>query len=657
MNAIDILTQDTSSTESGFLNLTKEEGKSSPSLFDTLLKTSVETKQNVDSTSQNTPLNPNDKTTIIIKPENMENVNIEKALSSNSLLDRLLVEAKAEITEGQIGEVKKSETSEGSKFIDNIKNLAKPQEPIVELEENNKVSNQTGSSLLDKLIVEAKSQIQDDSTLTLKQNIVKAEDQTLELEVKQNNSSSLLDKLILDATTEIKEAKNLNIVNPKIETSNLDDIENKVEPKIIEKKELTPTSLLDKLILDAKNKIVEDKNNLLDKNTIKITPTQAELEVKITPEVSTEELKNLLKTEVSAEEKITISSENKSETKTNVNLAIPSDNSSKQNLDVESNEVQIVKTTEKPKSLMDALIQNTMKKQEDFVSKSIDLTTQNNPAKEIASSIYLGSQKNQLNTQLNFNKNEAINLIKDGASIGDIQKSANILELGFEDADVEQKNQMESLGKRDIIRDLNDKKTILDSILNEKNVRSVDVKNLITKSVEASTALLQNTLNIEDDVRITVNSPLSFNIQTRIIGARQEMSNMMSDIARQMYENYKPPVTVFRINLNPGNLGSIAIMMKNERNSELTITMSISSNATLDALLENQNLLRNSLSKSFEENTKFNLDFSSSRDNKEGQKNQQDQQNQNQDEHIDTQTILRIQEENKETEEKLIEYL
>lgn len=657
MNAIDILTQDTSSTESGFLNLTKEEGKSSPSLFDTLLKTSVETKQNVDSTSQNTPLNPNDKTTIIIKPENMENVNIEKALSSNSLLDRLLVEAKAEITEGQIGEVKKSETSEGSKFIDNIKNLAKPQEPIVELEENNKVSNQTGSSLLDKLIVEAKSQIQDDSTLSLKQNIVKAEDQTLELEVKQNNSSSLLDKLILDATTEIKEAKNLNIVNPKIETSNLDDIENKVEPKIIEKKELTPTSLLDKLILDAKNKIVEDKNNLLDKNTIKITPTQAELEVKITPEVSTEELKNLLKTEVSAEEKITISSENKSETKTNVNLAIPSDNSSKQNLDVESNEVQIVKTTEKPKSLMDALIQNTMKKQEDFVSKSIDLTTQNNPAKEIASSIYLGSQKNQLNTQLNFNKNEAINLIKDGASIGDIQKSANILELGFEDADVEQKNQMESLGKRDIIRDLNDKKTILDSILNEKNVRSVDVKNLITKSVEASTALLQNTLNIEDDVRITVNSPLSFNIQTRIIGARQEMSNMMSDIARQMYENYKPPVTVFRINLNPGNLGSIAIMMKNERNSELTITMSISSNATLDALLENQNLLRNSLSKSFEENTKFNLDFSSSRDNKEGQKNQQDQQNQNQDEHIDTQTILRIQEENKETEEKLIEYL
>ncbi len=31
---------------------------------------------------------------------------------------------------------------------------------------------------------------------------------------------------------------------------------------------------------------------------------------------------------------------------------------------------------------------------------------------------------------------------------------------------------------------------------------------------------------------------------------------MMSDVARQMYENYKPPVTVFRINLNPGDFGN-----------------------------------------------------------------------------------------------------
>lgn len=88
-------------------------------------------------------------------------------------------------------------------------------------------------------------------------------------------------------------------------------------------------------------------------------------------------------------------------------------------------------------------------------------------------------------------------------------------------------------------------KNILDSLLNEKNIRSEDIRNLITKSVDASAALLENTLNVSDDTLINVNSPLSYNIQSKIIGAKQQMATMMSDIARQMYENYKPPVTQF----------------------------------------------------------------------------------------------------------------
>ena len=59
------------------------------------------------------------------------------------------------------------------------------------------------------------------------------------------------------------------------------------------------------------------------------------------------------------------------------------------------------------------------------------------------------------------------------------------------------------------------------------------------------------------------------------------MATMMSDIARQMYENYKPPVTVFRINLNPVDLGNIAILMKNDKNNGLSISMNISNPTTL----------------------------------------------------------------------------
>ena len=151
---------------------------------------------------------------------------------------------------------------------------------------------------------------------------------------------------------------------------------------------------------------------------------------------------------------------------------------------------------------------------------------------------------------------------------------------------------------------------------------------------------------------------LSFDIQSKIIGARQQMTHMMSDIARQMYENYRPPITVFRINLNPGNLGAIAVLMKNERNSEMSITMSVSNNATLDALVENQNQLRNSLQKTFDENTKFNFNFNSSSDDQRNQDSRRDDGQRNQqNEHIDTDTILKIQEENKESEDRVLEYL
>ena len=308
--------------------------------------------------------------------------------------------------------------------------------------------------------------------------------------------------------------------------------------------------------------------------------------------------------------------------------------------------------SEKPKSLMDALIQNSMKKQEEFASKNIDLTATDLKSKEILSNIYLGEQKNQLNTQLNFNKTEALKLLKDGATLEDIKKGASILDLGLDSVDIEKTVSLDELAKKNSIKDLTDRKNILDNLLNEKNIRSVDVRNLITKSVEASAALIDNTLNIEEDKVVNVNSPLSFNIQTKIIGARQQMSNMMSDIARQMYENYKPPVTVFRINLHPEHLGSISIMMKNERNSDISITMSVTSQATLEALMENQSILRNSLTKTFEENTKFNLDFSSGERNQDQNSQQKQEERRNQDEHIDTQTILKLQEENKEIDDK-----
>ena len=336
-------------------------------------------------------------------------------------------------------------------------------------------------------------------------------------------------------------------------------------------------------------------------------------------------------------------------------------NLNSQNILIVENEV--VKTENNTKvdqklSLMDQLIQTNSKKdittkiEESATSNPQSVEQINKNSKDVASNIFLAEQKNSLNNQLLFNKNEAVNILKNASSIEDIEKSANILDLDANNLEVEQNISSESLNDLSVDeKEILDRKNILNSILNEKNIRSVDVRNLITNSIEASKALLEDTINILDDKILDIQPNLVNSIQSRIVGAKQQMASMMSDVARQMYENYKPPVTVFRMNLNPGDLGTISVLMKQDKSSGLTINMSVSNIATLELLMENQNMLRNSLAKTFNDSANFNLDFSKG----EGGQSQGDSSsNQNQRDKRDsnTQEILRLKKENKDYEEK-----
>ncbi|MCT7467524.1 flagellar hook-length control protein FliK [Aliarcobacter cryaerophilus] len=334
-----------------------------------------------------------------------------------------------------------------------------------------------------------------------------------------------------------------------------------------------------------------------------------------------------------------------------------------ENADILIVENEVVKTENNTKvdqklSLMDQLIQTNSKKdittkiEESATSNPKSVEQINKNSKDVASNIFLAEQKNSLNNQLLFNKNEAVNILKNASSIEDIEKSANILDLDANNLEVEQNISSESLNDLSVDeKEILDRKNILNSILNEKNIRSVDVRNLITNSIEASKALLEDTINILDDKILDIQPNLVNSIQSRIVGAKQQMASMMSDVARQMYENYKPPVTVFRMNLNPGDLGTISVLMKQDKSSGLTINMSVSNIATLELLMENQNMLRNSLAKTFNDSANFNLDFSKG----EGGQSQGDSSsNQNQRDKRDsnTQEILKLKKENKDYEEK-----
>lgn len=672
MEAIDIFTSETQSDSTSLLGGSSKDGeKTSPSLFDSLLKSSVAKNSPVSEFEENKK----------IETKTMENVNLEKALGTGgsiSLLDKLLVEAKTQMGEN-IAVEEDVTIEEPKKFIDDLKSSieekieSKPtnnstlQETLKNEEELNKKPEIKVENNL-----EEKSEVKPENKLEIKDNS--------KAEVKPQNPSSLLDKLLFDAkkeidatveqkvdksiNSEIKDEKPINLLD-KLLNEAKKDLQNNQEVKV--NKDSIPSNIEQKTEIKADSKIevkIENQSSLLDKLIS---------DAKNIVEVEKKALDNVTKIEVVETTKIETSEEQKEQIKT-TNIENKTLNSSTVIVDTkitETKEAKAVLPTQEiknepivKKSLMDALIENVKQKQDEFSSKNSDLTLQTNQTtkpnaqKELASSMFLSEQKAQVVNQLNLNKNEAMNILNNANTLEDVEKSAKLLDLDASEAELKQTKPLSELEKKDLQKDSVDKKTILDSLLNEKNIRSVDVRNLITKSVEASNALIENSIKIADDVKLNVNAPLSFDIQSKIIGARQQMTHMMSDIARQMYENYRPPITVFRINLNPGNLGAIAVLMKNERNSEMSITMSVSNNATLDALVENQNQLRNSLQKTFDENTKFNFNFNSSSDDQRNQDSRRDDGQRNQqNEHIDTDTILKIQEENKELEDRVLEYL
>ena len=483
-----------------------------------------------------------------------------------------------------------------------------------------------------------------------------------------NNSTSLLDRLVLEAKT-TKES------TPQVEELKIQNNKSIVDNKEVSKTLQKSANLKENIEKADINKTVDQKveTNSVVSNA-KVAEDNGEVIVKVeNKEISKNDNSKIVEinSEISNDTKVTdinsshsdVNKQKAAEELANINSETPKTVNIEKNV-LTSDKVEEKENINQKKSLMDQLIEKNKAVEENVVSKETQkITTLNdfenriikneNSSKDILTNIYLSSQKNSISNQALFNKNEAVNLAKDGKTVTDIQNSANMLDLGLEDLDIDKEL---VLDKKVDLQQV-DRKNLLDRLAFDKNIKHDDIKNLITKSVEASKALIEDTITKIDDITLTVNSPLSQNIQTRIIGARQQMSNMMSDIAKQMYENYKPPVTVFRINLNPLHLGSIAIMMKNDKDNALSISMSVSNNSTLDAMVDNQNVLRNSLNKTFEDTTKFNLDFNSNEQNNNQSSNNNQSGNRKFEDNIATQSILESREDNLEVEDRNTDYM
>ncbi|MCT7489377.1 flagellar hook-length control protein FliK [Aliarcobacter cryaerophilus] len=644
-NLVDIFTQSSGlKGETTVLSTSEDLPKDKPSLFDSLLKTSIEDIENSSAQNTNSKIVSQNITSNLEKsPLDAEVIEVNTKLIDEGLDSEDINLDENSNSEEVIKDLSKNITNELSK--DNTK-----KDEIKEPTKNIQNSISSKNSLLDRLVLEVKNSnleqvpkveqilsepLENVDIVNSDKSFIKSLDKVIEGLKNQNNLEQKLDseKIIIskdDKLVEIiKEQEiliediNGNNLQIKDENSqNLDDVN------------LETTQNLSQIIVNS-----EDRQNV---------ENQIETSIVLKDSLNFENI-------LIVEDEVANSDAIKNETVKNEN------NLNSQNILIVENEV--VKTENNTKvdqklSLMDQLIQTNSKKdittkiEESATSNPQSVEQINKNSKEVASNIFLAEQKNSLNNQLLFNKNEAVNILKNASTIEDIEKSANILDLDANNLEVEQNISSESLNDLSVDeKEILDRKNILNSILNEKNIRSVDVRNLITNSIEASKALLEDTINILDDKILDIQPNLVNSIQSRIVGAKQQMASMMSDVARQMYENYKPPVTVFRMNLNPGDLGTISVLMKQDKSSGLTINMSVSNIATLELLMENQNMLRNSLAKTFNDSANFNLDFSKG----EGGQSQGDSSsNQNQRDKRDTNTqeILRLKKENKDYEEK-----
>ncbi|WP_419677808.1 flagellar hook-length control protein FliK [Aliarcobacter lanthieri] len=614
-NLVDIFTQTNSSnTDTQLLNSTIEDlPKDKPSLFDSLLKKTID---NVELNKDNSGIKTTQAQTTIT--ENIQNIN-NTELKQDINID-------LDITKIENNEVINLVDNLTDDNIENDENtLDIKQDKKLEKKDNKSINNTSKISLLDRLILEVKSN--NTEKIDLSEHISEdTKSNTLTLDIDDKDFLSSLDEKI----DELNNSKNIS------------------------KDEIT----IDKKIVINDNKIIEliQKESLVtDVNTNNIDIQSLEVETK---EIL---ISNNLEEDLSLEDIDNNQDINNKKIDSKLSLMdqLIQSNSDKKSVDSEikniTNQSIEIKTQDTQKvepklSLMDQLIKESSVKD---ITTNIDKASDVKVSKDVTSNMFLAEQKNVVNNQLLFNKNEAVKILDNASSLEDIEKSATILDLEASDLEVDQditKEDLEKLKFND--REIQERKNILNSLLNEKDIRSVDIKNLITNSIEASKALLSNTLTVQDDVVIDVQPSLVNSIESRIIGAKQHLSTMMSDIARQMYENYKPPVTAFRMNLNPTDLGSISVLMKQDKISGLSITMSISSLATLELLMDNQNMLRNSLVKTFSDSSNFNLDFTSSQNSNQNQSSNSNSQNKRQKEEMDTQTVLNLKEENRDLEEK-----
>lgn len=570
-----------------------KQDSSSSTLLDKMI---LEAKKSIDNkTTTSLEKNTLKNEIKITKSDNDESkVEIKQNTSSISLLDKMIENAKV-IIKSETKEVTHKKTNE-SDLVDNKKEV------------KNKKTNEIDIVNNKKEILKSETKEVPENKINKKTKIDVVKNEVKDILVEQNNKNNKKDETGIDSKDKVTKKTTINIDNNiKVEDNSESISKTSISETInIEKKEViksvsTISDVKDdnkkniKLDTSTKNETINLKvDEKSDKSSVIDTPIKKEVE-KSDKVVSSNILNDNTKNDKTSKKLSNI--DQKTIVKNNETIDID-----KTILEKSSKEVQ----KSNSKSLMDRLIDNAKTatvttKDDTLENKAPSNVGTSAKSNDIVTNIFLGSQKNSIYNQMLSNKSEGVKVVKEAKSINDVKKGANILDLEAKDASINVEKP-----KNDIKINNQNNDAFLDRLAFSKNIKRED----ITSNIPIVSSNSSSTASSETVVNLNVSATTALSIQNRIIGAQQQMSSFMSDVARDMYRNYKPPVTAFRIKLFPSTLGSIAILMKSDKENGISISMNMSSSSTLDTFVENQASLRDALNKNFNNNdTNFNLEF------------------------------------------------
>lgn len=270
-------------------------------------------------------------------------------------------------------------------------------------------------------------------------------------------------------------------------------------------------------------------------------------------------------------------------------------------------------------------------------SKSISGVTTVEKSKQDAknpllATMFLQNQKiDKEKTSLSQIKDAKNNIIEQ-KTVQSVKQSAVKLELNVEDTEIthegdELKKDTHIIKKENTTSSfITDNKNLNKMFINQKaevNIIRPEQNSVLLSAKETSEIIEKDKKNIET-VEIAVAKDAVQVLQNKIIGAQQKMGSFMSEIARNMYLNYKPPVTAFRVNLNPANLGSISIIMRaNKIDNTLNVSMNLSNSNTMESFIENKTVLQNAIQRQFNDSSNLTIDFGMQNQNSENSFNEQ----------------------------------